>query len=443
VVQYKLMRAGGVEGFGPATSEAMARGKPVIARNRGDTIETVGGGGGDTQRFAFVFSVPVAYPPNIHDMKCFYMSRELIARGEQVTWVVLGGRNPSRLADGIRFESIPTTPRGTLSTGISLARLLFFCLSNRIRVVYLDDWLFFRSHPIRLLSGVIGMKMLRIRVILDERDPSVDFRVATGELAPGTRKYVRTVKATRLSERLSNLIVLTSKAYEQLYVSEGFPQTKVLGSFRGIDGALFNPQVEYESIRGRLGLEGKFVIGWFGLMHPFRLIGEVLVPLIRSVPNDMPDAHVLIGGEGPLLKEFEKLSQDKSLPLTFLGLVPYSELPSYIAACDVLLCPVSTRFRHTRNSTWLKIPEALAVGRPVVASRTNVSNLDYAELKGVVWVEPTLAGFKEGIGEVKREYPAYLSQARTQAGHFDDFVVTHTVGKMVDRLQLVARGGRA
>jgi len=391
-------------------------------------------------RYAFIFSRSFAYPPNIHDMKCYYLTKELLARGGRVTWVRLGGKNGknrTRFAEGIGFANISIPPTNPLLTVFSLFRLVLFCLARRIKVAYIDEWLFFRHRPVRRLAGVIGLRVAGIKVVLDERDPSVDFEVATGELSAESPRYRWALRTMRLTERLSNLIILTSKAYEQLYVSEAFPSEKVVGVFRGVDTTLFNPNADPRMIRSRLGLDGKFVIGWFGLMHPFRLIKEVLVPLIGEVADSMPDAHVLIGGDGPLFGEFQPLARDGHLPVTVLGLVPYDELPRYIAACDVLLCTVNTGFRHTLNSTWLKIGEAVAVGRPVIATRSNISELDFREMRGVVWVEPSLVAFFGALKALRQDYPVYRAQAQGQAGHFDEYAVPHTIGVIVDRIQLL------
>lgn len=395
---------------------------------------------GGSHRFALAFSDRAAYPPNIHDMKCFYITRELLARGEKVTWLNLKGGGPRRTEGGIEFEKIPGSPTHTSSAVLSLFRMTLFCLSRRIRVVYMDDWLFFRNRPLRRLLGVAALRIVGIKVVLDERDPSVDFKIATGELLPGSPKCASTLRATRLTERMSNLILLTSKAYEESYEAEGFQPSTVFGSFRGIDTGIFNPSVESDSVRARLHLEGKFVVGWFGLMHRFRLIDEVLLPMIRTINQTIPDAHVLIGGEGPLNGMFQELRLNRDLPVTVLGLVPYDDLPRYIAACNVLLCPVNPEFRHTRNSAWLKIPEALAVGRPVIATRTRISDFDYKEMKGAVWVEPTLSGFMGALEEVHRNYTRYLSLAQEQAHNFDDYAVPHTIDRIVDRIEQLAGG---
>jgi len=389
-------------------------------------------------KFAFVFSRPVAYPPNIHDMKCYYLSRELISRGERVTWIQLGRGERADARDGIDFVNIPISPTNQLFTAFSVMRMVLFCVAKRIRVVHMDEWLFFRHRPFWTFMGVIGLRATGVKVGFDERDPLVDFEVATGELKANSRRYATTQRAHRLSERMANLLVLTSQAYEELYISEGFKPGKVFGGFRGIDTAVFTPQADGEEVRARLGLEGKFVIGWFGLMHPFRQIREILIPLARELDEVIPNSHLLIGGNGPLYPEFQELAKEDNRSLTLLGLVPYQELPRHIAACDVLLCPVDPRYRFTQNSCWLKITEALAVGRPVIATKTKISDLDYKDLKGVVWVDSSLESFTRALERVQNDYPNFLAMAQDQAWHFDNYSVRYTISKMTDRIEGLA-----
>lgn len=373
-------------------------------------------------------------------MKCYYVTKELLARGDRVTWVRLGGKDKTHFAEGIEFTGIPLPPTNPLFTAFSLLRLVLFCVARRIQIVYLDEWLFFRHRPMSRLAGVIGLRISGAKVVLDERDPLVDFETATGEFSKTSQGYRQTIRAASLSERLSSLVILTSKAYEQLYISDGFPVKKVIGIFRGVDPELFNPMASPDLIRSKFGLDDKFVIGWFGLMHPFRQIKEVLVPVARGISKAIPNAHVLIGGEGPLFGEFQSLSAEDDIPATVLGFIPYADLPRYIAACDVLLCPVDPRFRFTQRSAWLKIVEALAVGRPIIASRTMISELDYKDLRGVIWVESDLKSFMNALGELKRNYPSYLSQAQDQARHIEDYSVSSTIIKIVDRVELLVGG---
>jgi len=65
---------------------------------------------------------------------------------------------------------------------------------------------------------------------------------------------------------------------------------------------------------------------------------------------------------------------------------------------------VSTKNRFSLFSAWLKIAEALAVGRPVVATRTFTSFVDFKDLRGVVWVGSTYEEFLNGIKWARQNF---------------------------------------
>ena len=70
--------------------------------------------------------------------------------------------------------------------------------------------------------------------------------------------------------------------------------------------------------------------------------------LIRSLPvvrNRVPDATLLIVGDGPQRGALEGLAGDLGLrdAVVFTGAKPWAELPPYFAAGDVFAMPTRTR----------------------------------------------------------------------------------------------------
>jgi hypothetical protein len=118
--------------------------------------------------YGFVFSRPVAYPANIHNMKSYYLTKELLSRGQRVVWFQLGRSDRSRTRDGIEFVNIPIPATNVLLTAFALLRMVAFCLAKRIDVVYMDEWLFFRHRPVWTLAGVAGLRAVGIKVVFDE-----------------------------------------------------------------------------------------------------------------------------------------------------------------------------------------------------------------------------------------------------------------------------------
>ena len=386
------------------------------------------------RRVAFVYSKTIDYPPVIHNIKAYYLSKEMAKRGVQVNWVQLGGLERRWNEDGIRFAVLRAPRKGPFPEAFQIIRFVAFCIAARIKLVYEDEWLFLRKKPTARLLCNLSLRILGVRIVLDQRDPFVDFEVAAGQLMEGSRKHKYLTLMRSLLIRQPDLIILPSKAYAATYESEGIPKEKVLGIFRGVDPESLRPRMEPSIKRLELGLEGDFVVGWFGLMHPFRMIKEIIIPLIENLPKEVPNTHFLIGGEGPLLHEFEKIRQGPAgKSLSLLGIIPYANLPDFIAACDVTICPVSTRFRFTMNSNWLKIGESIAVGTPTVVSKTRVSGLDFADVDGIVWTDSDYESFLHAIRQVHGNLGLYRAKAQEQAKRFEAFSIMSTIPIIVDR----------
>lgn len=386
------------------------------------------------RRLAFVFSRKIEYPPVIRNIKTYYISREMTNRGVEVNWVQLGGESGRWVQDGIRFTVLRAPRKGPFHEVFQAFRFVTFCIASRIDLAYEDEWLFLRKKPMVRLLGNMILRFSGVKVVLDQRDPFVDFEIAAGELKEGSREHRRLGSLRSLLLRQADLIILPSKAYASTYGAEGIPGERALGIFRGIDPGLFSWRGDTSVEKSNLGLGGKFVVGWFGLMHPYRMINEIIIPLIENLPTKIPNAHFLIGGEGPLLHEFEKVSQGPAGgSLTLLGEIPYAKLADYVSACDVTICPVSTKYRFTMNSNWLKIAESIAVGTPIIASRTRSSELDFAGVDGIIWTDSDYESFLRAIRDVQKNLEFYRAKARVQATNFGAFSIRSTIPMIADR----------
>jgi glycosyltransferase involved in cell wall biosynthesis len=386
-------------------------------------------------RVAFLFSRPVPYPPDFNTIKAFYVTQELMGRGIKVSWLGLGSTHIDAWSGGIEFVGFGAN-RARLIGTINFLRSIFnYCRKNGVRLIYVDEWLFLRENPAARLFLQLLLKISGAKFVLDQRDPYIDFEVACGRLKVGSAAYQVARFEYNLIYRFCDLIILPSKAYANALVRDGVPRGKVAGILRGVDTKAFNVKSDGMKVRRELGLDSKFVIGWFGIMHEFRLIREVLVPLVRMIKSIAPNSHIVIGGKGPASAALEKLrSEETKEYFSYVGVIPYERLPSYLAACDVLLCPVSTGYRLTMNSAWLKIMESIAVGKPIIATRTLASLVDYRDMQGVLWVGSDVGSFRDAILTVRKNYPAYLNQALMQSRNFANYSMNNTVSSLVDRL---------
>ncbi|MEI6045914.1 MAG: glycosyltransferase [Chloroflexota bacterium] len=104
------------------------------------------------------------------------------------------------------------------------------------------------------------------------------------------------------------------------------------------------------------------------------------MPLILA---EYPKAQLVIAGKGDLEGELKALAAQLNLTdrVRFEGAVPHNRLPEYLAACDLFLLPSVIDDSGNVDGLPNTLLEALAAGRPVVAS--NVAGVPLAVEDGV------------------------------------------------------------
>jgi glycosyltransferase involved in cell wall biosynthesis len=138
----------------------------------------------------------------------------------------------------------------------------------------------------------------------------------------------------------------------------------------GVDGARFDPgryRTEAAWRRAALGLEGAEVVGFVGSLKPWHGVDVLLRAVARLAPA-RPALRVLVVGDGPERARLDGLAAQPALAglVTFTGAVPVGDVPLHLGMADVVAAPFlpSDHFYFSP----LKVVEAMAAGRPVVAS---------------------------------------------------------------------------
>lgn len=136
----------------------------------------------------------------------------------------------------------------------------------------------------------------------------------------------------------------------------------------GIDVDHFIPQ-DATQLRKELKLENKRVIVSVGrLVH--RKGQDHLIESLPEILKSVPDAHVLMVGQGPYLSHLKKLVAHHKLDehVSFIGRIQYAQLPQYICAGDVFAMPSRSRFFGLEvEGLGIVYLEASACGLPVIA----------------------------------------------------------------------------
>lgn len=145
-------------------------------------------------------------------------------------------------------------------------------------------------------------------------------------------------------------------------------QKKMVHIAPGIDVDHFIP-VDATELRRSLGLEGKRIIVSVGRLVP-RKGQDVLIKALPSILEKVPDAHLLMVGEGKFKKKIDALILKHNLQshVTFTGRIQYKDLPRYICVGDIFAMPSRSRFFGLEvEGLGIVYLEASACGLPVVA----------------------------------------------------------------------------
>jgi len=136
----------------------------------------------------------------------------------------------------------------------------------------------------------------------------------------------------------------------------------------GIDVDHFCPQ-DSTALRKELKLENKRVIVSVGrFVH--RKGQDHLIQALPQILKSVPDAHILMVGQGPYLSHLQKLVARYNLMdhVSFIGRIQYAQLPQYICAGDIFAMPSRSRFFGLEvEGLGIVYLEASACGLPVIA----------------------------------------------------------------------------
>jgi len=181
-------------------------------------------------------------------------------------------------------------------------------------------------------------------------------------IAPGSHALMRraTGRASRVPVMCSAFIarVVRTAVPERVPVSVMYP---------GADVEVFRPDLEFEDLKGRHGVEGRPLVVCVSRLVP-RKGQDVLIRAMPEIVSRVPEAALLIVGNGPSRERLEAMAaQAPRGSVVFAGQASEEDLPRYYRAGEVFAMPCRTRLGGLEVEGWGNVfIEAAACARPVV-----------------------------------------------------------------------------
>jgi glycosyltransferase involved in cell wall biosynthesis len=197
-----------------------------------------------------------------------------------------------------------------------------------------------------------------------------EYRSRTDPAFVSRFRYQANVATRRWCERMvmrrcDRVIVLSEFMKQRVRAVHGIAEHLIHVIPGAVDIERFAPAGDPAGVRRQLGLpEDRTVLVTVRNLVP-RMGLEHFVRAVAMVRDEAPGILALIGGEGPLRAELERLIQRHQVKdhVRMLGFVPEDDLPKYYQAADLVVMPT-----YELEGFGLVTVEALACGTPVVGT---------------------------------------------------------------------------
>jgi glycosyltransferase involved in cell wall biosynthesis len=165
----------------------------------------------------------------------------------------------------------------------------------------------------------------------------------------------------RLTPHMDQLIAV-SQSIEQKIVDEHRTGAPVKLIYNGVDLERYDHQEPCCTLRDEYGMEpGSQIVGVVARLEPEKG-HQTLIEAWPHVLREVPDAYLLIVGEGSLRDSLEQLAAANKVAHRVVFTGRRDDVPAVTAALDIAVLP------SRREAQGLSILEAMALSRPVVAS---------------------------------------------------------------------------
>ena len=346
------------------------------------------------------------YPPEVGatQNRLEYFANSLARAGHEVTVVSEVPNHPSGIIaeafrrvlwkihkeHGVRVIRVwvKTGPRKTFL--VRLGFYLTYALNGTLAAFLLTgrrhDVVFASSPPLTVgLPALAYSRIRRVPMMLDVRDLWPILAVEIGEMSnPRVIALARRLELT-LYRHAARVSVVT-KGFAEYMKQQGYPEDRLVLLPNGTVPEVFHPRAPDVELQRRLGLEGKFVIGFYGNHGIAQGLDHVIDA--AALLRDDSRVHFLFVGEGPMKTTLLQQSQYLNLlNVTFHPQVPQSGVLRYISLAGAVIVPLKN-LEILKTFVPSKLFDFMACAKPVLLQVDGEARQILEEAGGGIFVPP-------------------------------------------------------
>lgn len=322
----------------------------------------------------------LAYSFYENDSRIKQYAHALVARGDTVDVIALRrpGQEAHSILNGVnvfRIQTRTVNERGPFSYLFRIIRFLVLAagfiawrhVSRRYQLIHVH------SVPDFLVFAAVVPKIFGTPVILDIHDVLPEFYASKFRVSLDSFSFRCLVLVERLSIAFANHVIVANHLWcERVAARCGHPEKcSPIRNYPPL--GLFNPQVRTRNT-------GKFLITYPGSLNWHQGV-DVAIAAFARIKDQMPDAEFHVYGEGPAKESLIKLAENLGLSdrVIFHGLIPTEEIVKVMADTDLAVEPKRAGSQFGNEALSMKIFEFMAVGVPLVVSRTRIHQYYYSD----------------------------------------------------------------
>jgi glycosyltransferase involved in cell wall biosynthesis len=332
------------------------------------------------------------------DRRVWNEARALTAAGWEVSVICAQGRDrhtaPFERLEGIDIHRYPLKPAagGPLGYVREYGQAMWRIrrLARKLARTRSFDVVHACNPPDFLLLAARSLRRRGARFVFDHHDLVPE--LYTAKFGGGPLQRVA-VALERIAFRAADVVVCTNDSYRRIALERGRMRPDDVFVVRnGPDLERFRPAAPDATWkRGR-----KHLIAYLGIMGPQDGLDHALRAL-GALRARRDDWHAVFIGEGDMLEEMRALAAELDIAgnVEFAGWRYDDDIRTILSTADVCLAPDPPSPLND-VSTMIKIPEYMAMGRPLVSYDLRESRVSAGE--AALYAEPgDVAGFADRI----------------------------------------------
>lgn len=314
-----------------------------------------------------------ALPTGSTGTRSYEMARRWVAAGHKVTIICGRGENSGlpelRSFDaegvdvcviGLKYSQQLGFLRRVLVFGSFMAAAVISGL--RVRQV---DAIFATSTPLTIgITAIVINRIRGIPFIFEVRDQWPEVPIQMGYIrSPLLKRFLLWLERT-IYQRATAIVALSPGMAEGIRSVLGKADKPIVVAPNSADLEFFHNRIDGKALREKLGLDDKCIVLHFGTMGQANGL-DFLLEAAEQLRSDTGIVFVLIGS-GKERQRLEEKAHEMALSnVRFFGIVPKSQMPKWVAACDISTvifsaCPI------LEHNSANKFFDSLAAGKPIL-----------------------------------------------------------------------------